>query len=107
MGFAKGNDLWKEGIKVRNEQRDKMDEFFLDIANGGIDEYAKKMRKLADGTALEKSEEQYMEKVEKWANFVKPMRAREDGKGNADTGNKIIVVSDDKAKEIDGLLKDL
>jgi len=88
MGFEKGNDLWKEGIKARKEKQDKMDAFFLDIIDGGIDEYAKKMRKLADGEELKKPEEQYMEKIEKWTNFIKPMRAREDGKGNADVGIK-------------------
>ena len=76
MPFKKGNTLWKEGIKIKNERRDKLDNFLAILANGGAAKYGDLMDKLANGKPLTKTQIEFMDRFEGWREFVKPKLAR-------------------------------
>jgi len=106
MGFKEGNDYWKDGLKARKEQQDKMDAVMGTIANGGMDTYAEIMDRLASGKELERWEVQFLDRVDSWREWVKPKRAREDGKGESDVpkATQIIVKDTETAKNLQELL---
>jgi len=78
MPFQKGNKLWKEGLKVRQEKGHKIDEFLLIVANGGIEQYADILDKLARDVELSKQEIEYMDRIERWVEYIKPKLARKE-----------------------------
>jgi len=80
MPFPKGNSLWRKGIEAKKEKKEMMDEFFGIIASGGISKYAGKLEGLSDGEELSKPEESFMNRMEFWAEFVKPKLGRTETK---------------------------
>jgi hypothetical protein len=76
MAFAKGNQLWKEGLKAKQENKDRMSEFLAIYVNGGFDAYADKLDSLSRKEKLTPEEKLFMDKMEFWAEFVKPKLAR-------------------------------
>lgn len=81
MPFAKGNTLWKEGLKARKEKTDKINEFFTIFANGGMEQYANLLDKEAMGEELTKPEIDFMDRMQFWAEFVRPKLARTEQTG--------------------------
>ena len=78
MTFQKGNTLWQGGIKTKQEKQEKIDAFLLTMAGGGMDHYARIMDKLADGKELDKAEEQYLDRMDGWREYVRPKLARKE-----------------------------
>ena len=78
MPFQKGHQLWKKGLAVRREKADKIDMFLLTLAGNGMDKYAEIMDKLVSGEEMTKAEEQYMDRLEGWREYVKPKLARQE-----------------------------
>jgi len=79
-GFQKGNTLWKKGIGVKQDKQDKIDAFLVTLAGGGMDKYAEIMDKIAGGEEMTKADEQYMDRLEGWREYVKPKLARSETK---------------------------
>ena len=77
--------------KVQAENKEKQADILVKAIIGGFDHYRDLMEKLKKDKNYKLTENQkiYMDKIEKMAEFAVPKRAREDGKGNADTGTKI------------------
>jgi len=92
MPFAKGNQLWKEGVKAKNENKEKLELFLYIMATGGISKYGDMMDKLAQGAPLNKEEEQYMDRMEGWREFLIPKLARNEvtGKDGKDLPSPIL-----------------
>lgn len=76
MPFQKGNKLWKEGIKIKQDKQDKLNEFLIVLANGGSAKYGDLMDRLAQGKDLTAAQEQFMDRFEGWREYVKPKLAR-------------------------------
>jgi len=72
MPFQKGNKLWMEGVKTREETRKRTEMFLTCLATGGLEEYGNKMEKLANGEKLTQPELDFMDRVEKWAKYIAP-----------------------------------
>jgi len=75
-GFQKGNQLWKKGVSARKEKAEKIDLFLTTLASGGMEKYAEIMDKIANGEEMTKAEEQYMDRLEGWREYVRPKLAR-------------------------------
>lgn len=80
MPFQKGNTLWRDSLKSRKENKEKIDSFLQTIAGGGMTRYAEIMDKLSDGEPLAKAEEQYLDRMDSWREYVRPKLARTDNK---------------------------
>ena len=85
----KGNSAL--GKIATKENKEKQADILVKAIVGGFDYYRDLMEKLEKDKNYKLTENQkiYMDKIEKMAEFAVPKRAREDGKGNADTGTKI------------------
>lgn len=81
MTFQKGNTLWKEGLKTRVENQDRMARFLGIIVSGGLDEYANKLDQLASKKDLTKAEQEFMDRFEGWREFVLPKLSRKEVTG--------------------------
>lgn len=71
MPFKSGNQLWKEGLKARAEQKSRMEKFFEIIADGGIETYGGKLEELAEGAELTKPELDFMDRFERLMPYAK------------------------------------
>lgn len=94
-GFQKNNQLWKKGLKTRNEKKEKIDEFLIMLANNGIDEYGGLMSKLLTGECkLTKAEIEFMDRFEGWREYIRPKLARSEltGKDGKELPQPIINV---------------
>ena len=80
MPFAKGNTLWKEAKIAKAEKQAKIDEFMYILADDGMAKYADIMDKLAQGIELTKQEIEYMDRMEKWTEYIRPKLARQENK---------------------------
>lgn len=78
MPFQKGNKLWEKGLATKKEQKEKIDAFLDTMAGGGMVHYAKVMDKLAEGEELSKAEEQYLDRMDGWREYVRPKLARKE-----------------------------
>ena len=72
--------------------------FFGIAADGGAEAYADKLDTLSQKGVLTKSELQFMDRYEKLMEYMKPKKARVDGKGDAAEATVINIVNykDDK-----------
>jgi len=93
MTFQKGNKLWEKGIEVKKQNQAKIDAFLMAIADSGIEKYGSMMGKLADGVELPKPNKEYMDRLEGWAEFVRPKlsRAEVTGKDGKDLPQPILL----------------
>lgn len=98
MPFAKGNTLWKESHRVQEENKDRMYAFFDIYQNGGMEAYADKLDKLNRKEKLTEPELEYMDRMQFWAEFIKPKLARKEvtGKDGGEIQAKITVEFVDK-----------
>ena len=78
MPFQKGNTLWTEGVKAKRDVKARLEEFMLILASGGIDKYADLMDSLANNKALSKTQQEFMDRMEGWREFITPKLARSD-----------------------------
>ena len=76
MPFQKGNKLWEKSLQAKKENKEKIDLFLRTLAGSGMDRYAQIIDKLADGKKLTKAEEEYMNRLEGWREYVRPKLAR-------------------------------
>jgi len=92
-GFQKGHTLWKKGLATKQEKQEKIDAFLLTMAGGGMDRYAEIMDKLSQGKELEKAEEQYLDRMDGWREYVRPKLARKEitGKDGKDLPQPILI----------------
>ena len=83
MPFEKGNQLWKKGLAARKAKDDRLAEFFEIVVTGGIEVYAQKLSELSQGEELTKEELDFMDRVERLFEYVRPKLARTEitGKG--------------------------
>jgi hypothetical protein len=81
MPFKKGNQLWKQGIKAKEANKDRLTEFFGVVANGGVAKYGEKLGELAEGAELTKSELEFMDRFEKLFEYIRPKLARTEHTG--------------------------
>jgi len=79
MPFQKGNTIWKKGWKAKKENdKSRLDILFNIAEDGGAQEYANKLDKLARGKALSESELEFMNRFEKLFEYLKPKLSRKD-----------------------------
>jgi hypothetical protein len=76
MPFEKGNNLWKKGLEARKQKDDMLTEFFEIVVTGGIEVYAQKLAHLSEGKELTKEELDFMDRVEKLFEYVRPKLGR-------------------------------
>lgn len=71
MPFEKGNTLWKDSVKARRRNNDKLAAFFEMITSGGIEEYGDKLDRLASDIKLSKNELEFMNRFEAFVPYIK------------------------------------
>ena len=81
MPFKEGNQLWKKGVSVKREKGDKIDAFLITLGGTGMIRYAEIMDKIAGGKEMSKADEQFMDRLEGWREYVKPKLARSEVTG--------------------------
>jgi len=78
MAFKKGNTIWKEGLKAKTDNKERMNRFLSIAASGGLTEYANKLDKLSRGKELSKAELVFMSKIENLLPYVTPKLSQSD-----------------------------
>ena len=68
QGFQKGNKLHTKATAAKKERKENLWNF---LANGGRDQYHDKLEVLASGKKLSEPEKEYMDRVEKLYPYVK------------------------------------
>jgi len=81
MPFQKNNTLWKEGLKQKRKNKERIDTFFEIVADGGIAQYGAKLEALANKEELTKEELEFMDRFEKLFEYVRPKLARQEHTG--------------------------
>ena len=77
MGFAQGNQLWKDGLKSKKEKEQKiLDMLFGDLGEGGAEAYGDKLEKLSNSKSLSDEEKEFMDRYEKLLEFHRHKLAR-------------------------------
>lgn len=75
MPWEKGNKYWIESHKSRKKNDEMIDKFLGILVNGGMICYGDLMDKLASGKELSKAEQEYMDRLEGWREYVRPKLA--------------------------------
>ena len=93
------------GVKARKENQERQADIMIKAITGGFDEYKTLLEglKKEKGKSLTENQKLYMDKIEKMAEFAIPKRAREDGKGNADVGDTIVIADGKRLEAKDAL----
>lgn len=76
MPFTKGNQLWKEGLKTKVENKTRLQQFHEILAEGGSVKYGEMMEELAEGNELSPPKREYMDRYERHLEFVTAKLAR-------------------------------
>lgn len=90
MPFQKRNTLWKKGVASRKANSKRIEDFLIMIASGGIDNYGDILDKLAANIKLSEQEIQFLDRIEKWIEYIKPKLARQDSNINLTGGIKLL-----------------
>jgi len=76
MPWEKGNSYWRKAVEAKIEKKERMEEFLGQIASGAIPKYIGKLEELSEGAELSKPETEFMDRTERWAEFIQPKLAR-------------------------------
>lgn len=95
MPFEKGNKLGAKGAGVRDAKNRQWEDIGAYLLATGSQRFINEL----DGLEGKEFIQGFKEIIE----YFKPKRAREDGKGNADTGTKIFIGDESRAQAKDAL----
>lgn len=98
MPFQPKNTLWRDSLKAKVENKNRLQQFHEIIVNGGAQKYAAMMEDLAEGEKLPAPVKEFMDRYERHLEFVTPKLARAD---NFTT----ITIKDPKPVQKERLLK--
>lgn len=84
MPWEKGNSYWRKAVDAKKENKERMAEFLEQIAGGAIPKYIAKLEDLSEGEELSKPEVDFMDRTERWAEFIQPKLARNEGSQKID-----------------------
>lgn len=100
MPFEKNNKLWQKSVEARKEKKSRIDSFFEMIASGGITEYGEKLSKLAESQELSKPEIEFLDRMDKMVEYVRPKLARNEltGKGGEKLEGTVVYLPSKDAK---------
>lgn len=107
MGFEKGNKLQAKSVASRKVNKQKRVEFIAYLLGEGFASYSEKLKKLDEGIELSPPEREYMDRVEKMADFAIGRISRRDvdiKSGGESLGEILKTVTDgirNKSKGID------
>jgi len=77
-GFYKGNQLWKLGLEARMEQK-RIQELFLEKwGTQGLTAYYELLGKQNEGVKLSVDQRQFMDRIERWAEFSMAKLSRQE-----------------------------
>jgi hypothetical protein len=100
-GFYKGNQLWKLGLEARMEQK-KIQELFLEKwGTQGLTAYYELLGKQNEGQKLSIDQRQFMDRIERWAEFSMAKLSRQEITGKDGGAIKINTeLSEEQKKQI-------